>query len=143
MIKSMNHVSFTVKNIEKSIDFYISILGFSLVDKSDRDVNFTRAVTGIEGAYLKIAYLKVVNCTIELVEYAKSGNKKLKFEKRDIIPSHVCFNVSDFDLMMEKIINARVKLSGDIQNILEGPNRGKKVVYFKDLDGNGLEFISI
>ena len=52
MILDTNHFSFTVSNLDQSIAFYQNALGLKLLNRSTRDVEFSQAVTGIQGASL-------------------------------------------------------------------------------------------
>jgi len=142
MIESMNHASFTVSNLEKSIEFYNKILGLELLDVSERDPEFSEQVTGIEGASLKIAYLNASNCSLELVQYISPEGEKIDTRTCNVGSSHVCFNVSDFNDMLKKLKINNVKFTGKPSIIPGGPNKGKGVLYFEDFDGNSVEYIS-
>lgn len=142
MIKEINHISFTVSDLEKSIDFYSNIIGLKLIDKSERDGHFSEQVTGIKGAHLLIAYMKGPNCSIELIQYLSPKGKKLDTSSNNIGSAHVCFIVKDFDKMVKNLKENHVKFAGVPSIIPAGPNKGRKVLYFKDPDSNTLEFFS-
>lgn len=142
MIVNVNHFSFTVDNLNKSIEFYRDVLGLELLDKTERSEEFSSSVTGVEGATLKIAYMKASNCCIELIEYTSAKGIKLETKTCNTGSSHICFNVEDFDKWINNLKNNNVKFSGEICSVPEGPNKGKKVVYCEDIDGNTLEFIA-
>ena len=61
MIVSINHFSYTVYNLEKAIIFYRDILGLSLMNVSSRDSAFSRDITGISDAEIRVAYFKAEN----------------------------------------------------------------------------------
>ncbi|MCL5018853.1 MAG: iron-containing alcohol dehydrogenase [Candidatus Pacearchaeota archaeon] len=77
MITSVNHLSFTVADVEKSVEFYKNLLGLDLMNLSERDIAFSEKVTGIPGAHLKIAYLNGNNCSIELIQYLSPRGEKI------------------------------------------------------------------
>lgn len=142
MIINMNHMSFTVSNLEKSIDFYHKILGLDLVNKSERDSAFSEKVTGIQGAKLIIAYLQTSNCAVELIQYLSPQGVKLDTKTCNIGSAHVCFIVDEFLKMVEKMKKNNVKLASKPAIIPAGPNKGKAVLYFEDNDSNTIEIIS-
>ena len=142
MIINMNHISFTVSDLEKSIDFYHRILGLELLDKSDRDVEFSEKVTGIRGARLKIAYLRTTNCAVELIQYLSPQGVQLDTKTCNIGSAHVCFIVDRFHKMVKKLEENNVRFSGKPTIIPAGPNKGKAVLYFEDNDSNTIEIIS-
>ena len=67
MISTVNHVSFTVSNLEESIEFYKNVLGLELISLAERDEAFSAAVTGVPKAKMNIAYMKAANCSIDLI----------------------------------------------------------------------------
>jgi catechol 2,3-dioxygenase-like lactoylglutathione lyase family enzyme len=138
----MNHMSFTVSNLEKSIEFYQKILGLELVNKSERDIEFSEKVTGIQGAKLVIAYLKTSNCAVELIQYLSPQGIRLDTKTCNIGSAHVCFIVAEFQKMVGKLKENNVRFSGKPTIIPAGPNKGKAVLYFEDNDSNTIEIIS-
>jgi len=99
----MNHASFTVSNIEKSIIFYRDILGLKLLDTGRRGVEFSEQVTGIKGADLKIAYFEVNNCRVELIEYLAPKGQKIDTATFNVGSAHICFNVANFTDFVNKL----------------------------------------
>ena len=142
MITRMNHMSFTVSNLERSVDFYQNTLGLELKGQWTRGPEFSSKVTGIQGASLKIAFMGASNCVVELIEYAAPAGAKIDTRTCNVGSAHVCFNVDDFDVMLKRALAGGAKLAGERTIIPEGNNAGKAVVYFEDPDGNTIEFIS-
>ncbi len=141
MYTNVNHVSFTVSSVEKAVEFYVHSLGMKLMDVSKRDVAFSEKVTGIPGASLRIAYLSVADFKIELIEYLTSRGEKLDTRTCNIGSAHICFNVDELGTMFAEMSAKGVKFISPPLTIPAGPNRGGKVVYLEDCDGNTLEFI--
>jgi catechol 2,3-dioxygenase-like lactoylglutathione lyase family enzyme len=141
-ITSVNHMSFTVSNLDKSAGFYSKVLGLRLMDVSDRDPGFSEKATGIKGAKFRIAYLSGNNCSIELVQYLSPKGKKLDTKTSNVGSSHICFNVNNFIDLIKKLKKEKVKFASSPNLIPGGPNKGRLMVYAKDPDSNNLEFIS-
>lgn len=141
MITTMNHTSFTVSHLQDSISFYENVLGLQLLSLAERDEEFSSAVTGIENVKMKIGYMKAENCSIELIEYTKGAGERIDTATCNIGSAHVCFNVKDFRTWMEHLKKNGVRFRGDLCCVPAGPNKGKRVIYAMDNDGNNLEFI--
>lgn len=142
MIAGVNHMSFTVSDLDASVKFYRDVLGLKVLDVSARDSKFSQKVTGIEKAKLRIAYLSGNNCSLELVQYLSPKGKKLDTATCNVGSAHICFNVKNFRKFIGKLKKNKVRLANEPQMVPAGPNRGKLVVYAKDPDSNNLEFIS-
>src|ERR1700690_3190819 len=76
MIADVLHLSFTVSNIERSIDWYTRVLGLELVHRQRQENAFTPVLVGIPGAVLEVAQFAVPGVPpaksthmLELVEY--------------------------------------------------------------------------
>lgn len=141
MITAINHVSFTVSDLEKSVEFYKSVLGLECISISERSQEFSSDVTGIRGAVMKIAYMRMQNCSIELIQYIQGAGRKLDTKTNNIGSAHICFNITDYDEWMERMKLHNVKFRGKLCVVPAGPNKGRKVCYMTDIDGNNLEFI--
>ena len=142
MITNINHASFTVSDLDRSIAFYRDVLGLRLLNDSERDPVFSEKVTGVKGAHLRIAYFFIDNCSIELVQYVKGEGKKLDTTTSNVGSAHICFNVDNFKDFVKSVERNGGILVAPYQKIPAGPNKGKLMLYAKDPDLNTLEFIS-
>jgi catechol 2,3-dioxygenase-like lactoylglutathione lyase family enzyme len=141
MITSTNHLSFTVSDLDVSIDFYETLLGLKIDDISPRPKKFSEDVTGVIGAELRVAYVYAHNVKVELIQYISPAGKKLDTTVCNVGSSHICFNVDAFDAMVKRLIDAGTTV-GKVCTVPAGPNTGKKVVYIEDPDSNTIELIS-
>jgi len=142
MIVEMNHMSFTVSDLERSVPFYRDVLGLTLASLASRDRSFSEKVTGIAGAELRIAYLRAPNASVELIQYLSPAGEKLDTRTCNVGSAHVCFVVDDFDAMIDRLRSARVVFSGEPCIVPAGPNIGRGVLYFQDPDANTIEIFS-
>ena len=141
MITTMNHVSFTVADLDRAVQFYGETLGLECISLAERDEDFSAAVTGIPGVTMKIAYMKAANCSVELIQYTKGQGTALVTATNQPGCTHLCFNIADYDEWLERMAKNGVKMSGELCLVPAGPNKGKRVCYMLDPDGNHLEFI--
>lgn len=142
MILELNHVSFTVSDLQRSIAFYRDLLGLELVSLAERDVDFSSRVTGIEGAHLRIAYLRAPNASLELIQYLAPAGERIDTRTCNVGSAHVCFVVDDYPALLDRLRLANVVFAGEPCVVPAGPNTGRGVVYCEDPDSNTVEFFS-
>jgi catechol 2,3-dioxygenase-like lactoylglutathione lyase family enzyme len=104
-VKTMNHVSIFVPNVQKSMDFYQSVFGLPLLTKQEPGMNLSTGA-GFLGIYPAQAG-------------AASGSI-----------NHVCFGMENFDAdaMLKKLLDRGVKASIRLRG-------ETKELYFTDPDG--------
>ena len=141
MIKNINHVSFTVHDLDRSVAFYQNVLGLKCVSLAERDEAFSSAVSGVKGAEMKIAYMEGPNCSIELIQYVKGEGTRIDSRTNNPGSTHLCFHVSDYDDWMKRMKDHGVAMRGELCVVPAGPNMGRRVCYMMDNEGNNLEFI--
>lgn len=104
-VKSMNHVSVFVPNVQKSVEFYQGLFGLPLLTRQDPGINLSTG-SGFLGIYPAQAG-------------ATAGSI-----------NHLCFGLEDFDAdavlkqLMDRGIKGNIRLRGDT-----------KELYFTDPDG--------
>jgi len=138
-IKDVNHISFVVTDINRSIYFYENILGIKLLDVSTRDQGFSQKVTNIQGIKLKIAYLVIKDCKIELIQYTHTSMNFIR-QSDDEMFGHLCLNVEGLQEFYESN-KLKVQFVCEPLRIPAGVNKNGYMVYLYDLDRNKIELI--
>jgi glyoxylase I family protein len=141
MILDINHSSFTVSNMERTIAFYRDVLGMKVVrDSSLEDVEYKGPVcdliTGCPGTEQRVVYMMIGTSKLELVQYTPTGRPQVDNQASDTGSAHVCFHTDDIAELHRKLLayGARVHCEPQVR----GP---RKVMYFRDPDGIVLEAI--
>jgi len=125
-VKAIGHVAIRVKDIDKSLDFYVNKLGFPEMFRLHRDGNI-----------LWIVYLRVTDDQfIELFPEAV-GDRAPPQEAIGL--NHLCLEVSDIDAALAELEKAKVPLF-----------RAKKMgadnnyqAWIEDPDGNRIELMQL
>ena len=141
MIINVNHTSFTVSDLDRSISFYRNLLGLELISLTGRDPAFSEKVTGIPGANLKIAYLQAPGHRLELIQYLSPPGEKLDCRTNNIGSAHLAFNVDNLPALYADLKAKGVQFKSEPLEVPAGPNKGTMAVYFTDPDGITLEFL--
>jgi len=144
-IISADHTGITVSNLERSLQFWQNVLGFELSHTAHQTGELAKEITGVEGAEIKLAVLKVPGGhKIELLEYlAPADRKRAELRPCDIGFVHLALLVNNLDAVVEQIAASGWKSAGKPQRLQSGPNAGKRVVYVRDPDGTTIEFMQV
>src|SRR3546814_11204947 len=68
-IKGVNHTSFTVSDLERTMAYFTKVLGFAAHPISPRDPELVQTVTAIPGASMLVGYVEGYGQKVELVKY--------------------------------------------------------------------------
>ncbi len=137
-----DHTGITVTNLERSVAFWQDVLGFELSHRAHHTGELASEVTGVPGAEISIAVLKVPGHKIELLEYhAPTNRKRAGLRPCDVGSVHVALTVDNLDAVLRAIASPGWKAAGKPQTLETGPNAGKRVVYVRDPDGTTIEFM--
>ncbi|MGJ9412904.1 VOC family protein [Aeromicrobium sp. CF4.19] len=142
------HFSFTVADIDLSVDFYAGVLGMKLVHRQDQDNDYTRRLVGFDDASLRIAQLAVPGQPrdvsthdLELVQYVVPAGEPYEPGRNRPGASHLAFCVEDAVAEHARLERLGVRFVSAPQAITEGRNRGGYTCYFLDPDDITLELV--
>ena len=118
----INHVAFSVSDIDRSIDWYKNTLGFQLETKYKKHD-------------LVIAHLVLGDARIELfsgdISPLPEERKTLRSDLRVTGTKHVCFEIENIDKLAADLKQRGV----DFETEIDTAGFGGKYVFIKDLDG--------
>jgi glyoxylase I family protein len=140
---STNHTSFTVRSLDETLPFFTDALGFEVTSRDTRDPQVIEAITGVRGAEVEIAYLRVRDHTLEMIEYKAPVNRaEPVLRPCDVGFAHIAFDVSDIAAVIDRAASYGVyPISSPVVNARGGPNQGALVVYLRMADGVTIELI--
>ena len=149
MIADVLHFSFTVSDIEASIDWYTRVLGLELVHRQRQENEYTQVLVGIPGAVLEVAQFAVPGVPparsthmLELVEYVTQRGAPLgKLATNSVGCAHLALMVTDIHERHARMCAQGVVFRNPPVAITAGANEGGFACYFHDPDGITLELL--
>ena len=126
MIKAFEHVTITVSDLERSIDFYQRVLGFKVLGMLEQN-----------GGDFKIVYLDAGGATIELFHFKEKGRPLTEAKDLDIGIKHIGFKVDNVDEAVKKLKETGVRFTLEPFDA----TGGVRIAFFKDPDGILIELI--
>jgi len=133
---SLEHVAITVENLDKAIDFYSDVFGFSILKmKKKSELGITYAL------------LQTDNLRIELIEpLTKKISDKKKIEKnQDLVTklcdrkglNHLSIRVKNLNEITDKLKKKGAKKVAE----LGSKDGSSKLIFYADTEGNMIELI--
>jgi catechol 2,3-dioxygenase-like lactoylglutathione lyase family enzyme len=142
------HFSFTVADIDRSVEFYTKVIGMEVVHTQEQANEYTSRLVGYENAHLKVAQLHIPALTkqrsghlLELVEYVNPRCDPTDTATCRPGSAHLAFQVADIHKKYEEMIAAGVRFKSPPNAITAGINKGGFTCYFLDPDDITLEII--
>jgi catechol 2,3-dioxygenase-like lactoylglutathione lyase family enzyme len=149
VIADVLHFSFTVSDIERSIDWYTRVFGLELVHRQRQDNEYTQILVGIPGAVLEVAQFAVPGVPparsthmLELVEYVTPhGDPSAPLAVNSVGCPHLALMVDDIHERYARMREQGVEFVNPPVEITAGANAGGFTCYFRDPDGITLEIL--
>ena len=149
MIADVLHFSFTVSDIDQSIEWYTNVLGLGAVHRQRQENEYTPILVGIPGAVLEVAQFAVPGApgqvdptcwsawSTSLREAAIWG----EVATNAVGCAHLALIVTDIEHRYEHMRALGVAFRNPPVAISAGANAGGFACYFHDPDGITLELL--
>lgn len=145
-VNKVESVGITVKDLDRSVQFYTEVLGFKKISEVEYSGKEVEQLKGLFGINLKIARLQLGDEVIELTDYLTAGGRSMPEDQasNDLFFQHIAIVVSD----MEKAYRHLRKYN--VEHVSTAPQtlpksipgaEGIKAFYFHDPDNHNLELI--
>lgn len=140
-ITGAHHTSYTVSNLERSLEFYVGLLGCEVIWQRENRDQYFRDIVGYPESVAQMAMLSVPGSShaIELIEYVVPRGITADVRTKNVGSSHMAFFVEDLRAAYEELCAAGVKFRSPPVEISAGANRGAWAVYMTDPDGITME----
>jgi len=143
MIRSAEHFSFTVSNIEDTLHFFRDLLGLKATPIIDLEDEGVQKIIGMPGASLRISNVQIPDKkSIELIEYVKPKGKAVDLNTSNPGVAHIAFSVDTIDQMYEDLSKKGVAFVSPPVWAPGNDGKGRwAVCYLRGPDGITLELI--
>jgi catechol 2,3-dioxygenase-like lactoylglutathione lyase family enzyme len=148
MLADVMHFSFTVSDIDRTIEWYTKVLGLELVHRQRQENAYTQVLVGIPGAVLEVAQLKVPGLDsrysthmLEMVQYVVGDGGTRDLPTNQVGVAHLAFVVTDIHERYKRMVAQGVVFKNPPVEITAGANQGGYACYLVDPDGITLEFL--
>ena len=143
-IMGARHGGITVSDLDRSLEFYVGLVGLELVWRREYVNDEIREIVGIPDATsVDIAMLDIPGggAQVELLEYKGCERKSGSTPPCDYGTGHFCVFVRNIEACHAELAaqGVRFRSDGPVE-MLEGPNTGGKSLYGIDPDGYIFEF---
>jgi glyoxylase I family protein len=143
-VNGLDHAGLTVQDLDRSIQFYGTVLGCVVQERSVISGAEVEMLTGVPGAVIHTADLKLPSGgMLELLQYVVPDSPVLIQRRFDAGHSHIAFTVGDVDTTRTRALSAGA-LDCSVAVTLQEPGSswdGVRVCYARDPDGRTIEFV--
>jgi catechol 2,3-dioxygenase-like lactoylglutathione lyase family enzyme len=145
-IRGVDAVGMTVAEMDRSVDFYTRVLGFSQVSDVEVAGDAYERLRDVFPIRMRVVRLRLGQESLELTEYLAPKGRPAPVDARsnDRWFQHVAIVVSDMDRAYQSLHEEHVThVSSEPQRLPDwNPNAGGiRAFYFRDPDGHPLELI--
>jgi len=148
MITGVHHFSFSVTNIERTIEFYTKVLGVTLQSRGrNRYDTLGTALFGEKWginqkqADLELAVMNIGGTRVEFIEYKDPKAQPYHMNPSIAGSAHLAFEVDNIEETRERLEKAGVEFHSPINRYMEAGKVEWKWCYFRDPDGIILELV--
>ena len=136
MVISHTHSSFTVSNLERSVDFYHDLLGLTVESLFEAQGVTIEQITALPGAHVTVAHLLLDSFRLELVQYLSPTGHAIDTATQNVGSAHIAFHTEDVEATYRELTSKGVHFK-DVP-VAAAPGR-PRVAYFLGPDGITLE----
>ena len=148
MITGVHHFSFSVTNLDRTIEFYTKSLGVELQSRGrNKYDSLGTALFGTKWgvnqpqADLELAVVNIGGTRVEFIEYKDPAARAYHKNPSIAGSAHLALRVEDIESTRKKLEEAGVEFHSQINSYLEAGKIEWKWCYFRDPDGIVLELV--
>lgn len=136
MIRGIHHPSITTSDLDRLVDFYCNVIGFTEVCRMGwEDSELIDSVVGLEHSATRGAMLRTGNSYLEIFEYSSPEPRdQARLRPCDRGYTHICLDVVDIQKEYERLKAAGMEFNREPVDF-----GGLWAAYGRDPDGNVLE----
>jgi catechol 2,3-dioxygenase-like lactoylglutathione lyase family enzyme len=146
IVEALNHVCFTVGNLDRSIRFWTHLLGSGPERRVEYHGPTDEAVTGYPGAHFHAAYFRLPGgVLLELFEYVEPPSARASSSETYVVGNaHLGLVVDDLDEAHRRLqgTGATFRSPGPVP-VTSGEHEGARSMYVRDPDGITIEVLEL
>jgi catechol 2,3-dioxygenase-like lactoylglutathione lyase family enzyme len=145
MMRAIDHVGFTVADLDRALEFWCGRLGLPLLNRVTETGPDIASLIGADSVELEIADLDGGDGQIiELIRYIRPGGRPIHARSSDPGTAHIAVRVDDLDAALERLRGSQGRQISRRPVVLHDPGGvwdGVTCCYLADPDGNIVELI--
>lgn len=140
-VRGAHHTSYTVANIERSLEFYRDLLGCEIIWEREIADKYFRDIVAFPDSVVKAVELRIPGSDhiLELFEYTHPRGQTIDLSTNNPGNSHVAFIVDDLQAAYEELSAKGVHFKSPPVRVDVGGNTGAWGAYVVDPDGITME----
>jgi catechol 2,3-dioxygenase-like lactoylglutathione lyase family enzyme len=140
-ITGVYHTSYTVSNLERSLEFYAGLLGCEVLWQREITNQYFREIVGFPDCVVKAAHLRIPGSAhvLELFEYVTPRGTPADVRTNNPGSSHLSLYVEDLPAAYEELQARGIRFRSPPVAIDAGVNKGGYALYMFDPDGISVE----
>ncbi len=160
-VEDLHHVSFTVTDLERTVDFYQRIIGMRLCGRKHRraddlgqallgplpaggggaDAAARPAATGPRGGEILIADMELGGRRVEFIQYLDPATKPYPGDPSVVGSGHLALLTADIDAEVQRLQEAGVRFHSSVRTVRDPGRPVWRWCYFRDPDGIVVELV--
>lgn len=146
LVKGVDSIGLTVSDLDRSVEFFSTVLQFQKVSETEVDGEGYERLTGVFGLRMRIARMRLGDELIELTEFVAPRGRPAPADSRshDRWFQHLAIIVSDMDRAYQWLRQHKVRHASSGPQLLPEWNKnagGIRAFYFRDPDDHPLEVL--
>ena len=143
MITHCDHIGIQVRDLDRSVEFYCQVMGFTVNDRFTKSEPYLQELVGYPGVELDIAVLGIPGSPVELeiLEYRNVDRRPVDPQTANPGTAHFCLFVTDIDELVCRVKQFGGGAVSAVQTSTAGPVAGCRLVYLTDPDGIRVELV--
>ena len=140
-VTGAHHTSFTVSNLERSLEFYAGRLGCQILWRREIAEPYFREIVGMPESRVRAAHLRIPGSAhiLELFEYVAPRGRPADVRTNNPGSAHLALFVDDLPALYRELTAKGVRFRSSPVAIDAGANAGGRSVYALDPDGITVE----
>lgn len=140
---TFGHTGFITPDIERSVAFWTSVLGFRAEPIGERSAPWLERFIGVPGAHMRLVHLYGHGAHIEFIQFVTPQDEAIRPAANQPGTAHICLRVTRLPELRQDILDAGGALQGEMSEITEGIAKGLRGLFMRDPHGLLIELVEM